>query len=73
MLGVLRRSRGWSQTILSVASGVSQPEISRIERGTIHRPRPETVERLAQALGIPAIALMQGADEIGAGGEHGDD
>lgn len=45
----LRRKRGWSQVELAARSGVSQPTISEVERGTA--TTTATLDRLADALG----------------------
>lgn len=43
--------RGWSQTALSEASGLSQGAISRIEKG-VARPSLDSLHRLRDALGV---------------------
>jgi len=48
-----RAERGLSQAAIAVLSGLSQREVSLVERGQV-RPRPETVVKLAKALGIDA-------------------
>jgi transcriptional regulator with XRE-family HTH domain len=47
----LRRRRGWSQKDLAEESGVGQDTISGIESGR-HEPRPSTLRKLADALGV---------------------
>ncbi len=46
-----RRRKGWSQKDLANESGVGQDTISSIETGT-HEPRPSTLRKLAEALGV---------------------
>jgi transcriptional regulator with XRE-family HTH domain len=47
----IRRQKGWSQKDLADESGVGQDTISGIESGR-HEPRPSTLRKLAEALGI---------------------
>lgn len=49
-----------SQEALAARSGVNRVTISRLEMG--HPARPETVRRLADALGVQPAALF-GADD----------
>jgi transcriptional regulator with XRE-family HTH domain len=46
-----RRHKGWSQKDLADESGVGQDTISGIEKGR-HEPRPSTLRKLADALGV---------------------
>lgn len=46
----LREKHGMTQVDLSVASGVPQAQISRIERGAVH-PTTTTLTKLTAALG----------------------
>ena len=50
LLGDARRAARLTQRELSARSGVPQPAISRIERGTVS-PRVETLDRLLAACG----------------------
>ena len=56
-LRAIRERSGLSQTALSTISGISQGHISQLESGQ-RRSRPETVHRLAAALGVPVGALV---------------
>jgi len=47
----LRRRRGWRQEDLAAAVGVSQAEISRLERGERRRPSVDLLEKVAAGLG----------------------
>jgi transcriptional regulator with XRE-family HTH domain len=47
----IRRQKGWSQKDLADSSGVGQDTISGIESGR-HEPRPSTLRKLAEALGV---------------------
>jgi DNA-binding XRE family transcriptional regulator len=52
----LRNRRGYTQADLAVLTGKSEAAISRFERGE-RRPAPETVVKLARALGVSATRL----------------
>lgn len=52
----LREARGWSQKTLAQNSGVEQPVISRIERGT--KPDLMTLWKLVDAFGLKASAFF---------------
>lgn len=49
-LGFLRRQRGWSQRELARRADLHQPDISRIEAGSV-TPNEATIVRLASSLG----------------------
>lgn len=53
-----RQARGLSQRRLSLLSGISNSEISRIEAGTRQRVSPETLQRLSPPLGVSYSELM---------------
>lgn len=53
-----RQLRGMTLSELARESGVSKGTISRLERGEIRSPRVETVERVAEALGVPGSVLF---------------
>lgn len=55
----LRESKGYSIRQLSIKSGVSFGQISKIEQGTRGTPKPETIEKLAKGLGISYDYLME--------------
>ena len=48
-----RQQRGLSQAAIAVLGGLSQREVSLVERGEV-RPRPQTIVRLARAFGVDA-------------------
>jgi transcriptional regulator with XRE-family HTH domain len=52
----LRTRRGFSQAALAMLVGKTEGAISRFERGE-RRPAPETIVKLAQALGVSATRL----------------
>ncbi|HKZ11461.1 MAG TPA: helix-turn-helix transcriptional regulator [Rhodanobacteraceae bacterium] len=62
-----RKRSGISQRQLGIAAGldrfVASARINRYEKG-VHRPDPITVQRLADALGVPAAYLFAGDDKL---------
>ena len=52
----LRRERGLTLKALGSEAGLSHPFLSQLERG-LARPSVGSVERIAQALGVPVTAL----------------
>lgn len=54
----LRINRGWTQRDLAARSGVAAPTISRLESG-LQRPHPSTLRKLANALGIEPVDLIE--------------
>lgn len=48
----LRQSRGMDLTELATRAGISHGTLSRLENGKLKRPRPETLARIANALGV---------------------
>ena len=54
---VLREARGWSQEQLAAVAGLSEDDVSRLERGGLS-PRLDTLEAIAVALGVPLMALL---------------
>ena len=59
-LSVLRAANGWTQQHLSELTGVSQADISRIERVSMI-PNLTTLARLADALGAEIELRVQGS------------
>jgi len=57
----LRLERGWTQQELARRSGVDQPTISRIENGHTRGVGLGTIERLAYALGVSPLLLLEPA------------
>ena len=55
-----RRARGLTQEDLAEASGVTRSHLARIERGEVGEPRPDTLRRLAEALGVEVLDLLYG-------------
>lgn len=58
----VRLSHAWTQAELAAKSGVGVVTISRLENGRYGPPRPPTIRRLSQALGISPAWLMFGED-----------
>ncbi|MGG3792522.1 helix-turn-helix transcriptional regulator [Geobacillus thermodenitrificans] len=61
----LREKKGYTVNQLSLYSGVSSAQISRIENGLRGVPKPETIKKLSEALGHPYEDLMQAAGYLG--------
>lgn len=57
-----RLRRGWTQTEVSVRTGIASPTISVVERGLIYA-HPGWRRRLAAAFGLPAEVLFEPVDE----------
>lgn len=62
-----RERKGLSQRQLGIAAGldrfVASTRINRYERG-VHQPDPVTVQRLADALGVPAAYLFASDERL---------
>jgi transcriptional regulator with XRE-family HTH domain len=54
----LRRGSGLTQVQLAEKSGVSQGTIAQVENGEVAQPRPSTIVRLAEALGVSGMDLL---------------
>jgi transcriptional regulator with XRE-family HTH domain len=52
----LRRLKGWTQTQLAEAAGVTRVTIQKLEAG-VREPRPSTMARIAAALGVQIRAV----------------
>jgi transcriptional regulator with XRE-family HTH domain len=57
----LRSARGWTQTELAAASGLSQEMVSRVESG--ENTRLETVGRIAKALRKRIVLTFDGREK----------
>jgi hypothetical protein len=53
-----REALGWSVAELARRAGMAAPNVHRVEAGR-HAPSPQTVARLAAALGVPLQQLVQ--------------
>ena len=62
-----RKRKGLSQKDLGIAAGLDQfvasARVNRYERG-VHHPDPGTVQRMADALGVPAAYLFASDDKL---------
>jgi len=54
----IRTSLGLTASAVAARSGIRRPNISRIESGR-HMPSLDTLERLAEALGVPVVELVR--------------
>ena len=55
-LKALRESSGDTQVSLASRAGISETALNQIERGKA-KPRPKTIQKLADALGVPVAAI----------------
>jgi len=62
ILKALRLERGWDQTALAAASGVSQAHISAIEVGRYRSPKAETLAKLAAAMEVSITVFFPDLD-----------
>lgn len=67
----LRADRGLTQRAVAVLTGLTQGEISQLEQGRV-TPRPETIVKLAKALGIGAYRMRDILNATAAAGRDGD-
>lgn len=67
----LRRDRGLTQRAVAVLSGLTQGEVSLLERGEV-TPRPATIVKLAKALGIGAYRMRDILNAAAAARREGD-
>lgn len=56
----VRRQKGLIQRELAKAAEMSQPEVSRIERGFVRQPGLQVIRRLSKALGVTVDFLIEG-------------
>ena len=56
----VRQQKGLRQEELAKAAEMSQPEVSRIERGFVRQPGLKVLERLSGALGVTVDFLIGG-------------
>jgi DNA-binding XRE family transcriptional regulator len=52
-----RTARGWTLAVLESKTGIKVPNLSRVEKGK-HRPSLETLEKIADAFGVPVVELI---------------
>ena len=57
-LKVLRKERGWTQSVLAQKAGVSAGYLARLETKR-HDPKLSTLVKLAKALGVPVTELLE--------------
>jgi transcriptional regulator with XRE-family HTH domain len=54
-----REEMGWSQAELARKAKVAQGSLSLIEAGTTKQPKPQTLDKIADALGLSAYRLKE--------------
>ncbi|MGQ8870857.1 helix-turn-helix domain-containing protein [Paenibacillus sp. TSA_86.1] len=57
----LREQQGFSINQLAEAAGISNSQISRIENGVRGVPKPATIRKISDALGVPYSDMMKQA------------
>lgn len=57
----IREQKSWSINQLADIAGISTSQISRIENGKRGVPKPQTIEKLSQALHVPYAEMMDHA------------
>jgi transcriptional regulator with XRE-family HTH domain len=62
VIAVLRERHGLTQEQLAAYVGLTQPTLSRIERGVAH-PEPFTIRKMAEAFGMSAEQLTHQIDD----------
>lgn len=55
----MREDRGWSQRKTAELAGMTNAELSRLERGQYERPSLAMMEKLSYALDVPLAVLIQ--------------
>ena len=55
----LRKQRGWTQPVFARKAGLAEVTVARIECGMLLDPRVSTVRKLAKALKVPIIKLLE--------------
>lgn len=60
---VARGYHGWSQSELSRRSGITQPQISKLEAGETAEPSASTAVKIAGALQVSTDALLVGSEQ----------
>ena len=61
MIRAVRVRRGWRQSDLADAAGVSQTTVSRLERGRVHAMPIATLRAVAEALEVRATIELRGS------------
>lgn len=54
----LRKRRGWTQPVLARKAGLAEVSVARLECGMRTDPRISTLRKLAKALGVSIIKLL---------------
>ena len=66
----LRKARNLSQEELAEVAGVGVDTVGRVERGERHTVRPQTLARLARALGVEPAVLLGSAHGVATTDDH---
>lgn len=65
-----RANRGWDQSRLAREAGISRTTLSQLESGRGPAPRPSTVGKVTQALGLPPAWWIESQPESTAFDRH---
>src|SRR5690349_18655122 len=65
LISEARIRKHWRQSDLAIAIGHSPGYIGQLEAGLVQRPRPATLEKLEQALGLSREAMIRAMGMIG--------
>lgn len=63
----LRVAQGFSQVSLAAAAGLDHSYLSRIERAQRCHPAPTVTKGLADALGVPMVAILADPQVVAVG------
>jgi transcriptional regulator with XRE-family HTH domain len=55
----LRKTKGWSQAELARQARISQPSLHALEHQVTKRPKFDTLQQVATALGVPLREIMR--------------
>jgi len=61
----LREARGWTQSELADRASLGEKYYQNLEAGRRRNPSLETLNKLAEALEVPVLALLYAPEEIG--------
>jgi transcriptional regulator with XRE-family HTH domain len=56
----LRQKDGWNSGKFAAAAGISTAHLSNVEAGRKRRVSPAAARRIADALGVPLLAITHG-------------
>lgn len=60
----IRESKRWSYWELFKQSGIAAAHLEKIENGTKGSPKPDTIRKLSEALGVEYVEMLIKADAL---------